>query len=72
MTAVPVNTVAVNYTRIGGVAAASAKAHADARERFDIEVKQDLQRKQDKVDALSNKLEQSDSESGSDRVDVTV
>ncbi len=75
MAVVPVNTVAVNYTRIGGLATASAKAHADAREKFDIEVKEDLRKTQDKVDALSKKLEREnpdDQRDANGRVSVIV
>jgi hypothetical protein len=34
MANIPINTVALNYNKIGGVAAASAKAHAGAKSEF--------------------------------------
>lgn len=34
MTEMPINTVAVNYNRLGGVAAAGVRAHADSSRSF--------------------------------------
>ncbi len=57
MAVLPVNTIPVSYNRIGGLASASAKAHAGSREKFEADFKKELDSAQDKVDALYKKIE---------------